>query len=195
MPRQIGITHFQGSNTVQELLFRDTYESIGIRGSVDLGSRYLPSVFALFLLLIDFCEGSVLWPARRAVRRKIEGDVCVPSIGHEASVSTSDESWCVFDGVGGSRRRGSEMSNASKAPAGRAPGSVTEASECHSDWGASTAASQGVGCSIEQSVSAAAGPIISIEPISNRRSSTVTAGFCTFEMRMISFHVWKNALG
>src|SRR5690242_612153 len=142
MPRHTGTTHFQGSKTVQALLSRETKANIGIRGSVGRGSGYPPSVLALCRLLIDFCEGSVRWPVRRAVRLKMADESCVASTGQVASVSIKAEgSCCINDGAGGSRRRGSEMSKASNAPAGNAPGSVTEASDGHSDGGASSGVS------------------------------------------------------
>ena len=74
------------------------------------------------------------------------------------------------------------------------PGSVAFANIGHTDCGELSWTDE-LGCKTEQRLSADPGPMISMDPISNRRSSTVTAGFCTFAIRMTSFHSCRKAQG
>ena len=122
--------------------------------------------------------------ASRLLVSKMEAGIEALSSGQAARVSVKAVrdcwSYATGDVRGGSRSRGSEMLKDKSAPFGSDAASVTEAKAGQRDSGASGPASgEDTGARIEQRAYVAAGPVISIEPISKRRSRTVTAGFCT----------------
>ena len=131
------MTHFHGSRIVQDLLSRDVNTSVGIFGSVGRASGSSPSVHALFRRLTDFWDGMVRCAANRAFVSNIAAALCVVSTGQDASVLVRSARDCwsctIGDVEGGSRSRGSVMSNANNAPAGSEATSVTEASDNHTD--------------------------------------------------------------
>lgn len=143
--RHTGITHFHGSSTVQDLLCRDVYTSVGICGSLGRDSGFSPSMHAPFLRFMDFWDGIIRCAADLAFMSKIAAVSCVLSIGQVASVwvRAATDRWSCASGVadGGSRSRGSVMLNANNAPAGSEAASVTEPSVDHSARGAAESAS------------------------------------------------------
>ena len=93
--------------------------------------------------------------------------------------------------------RGSEMEKASSAFCGNEDGFVTPSRDVQVASGLPVDGVPSVvnGCSAAIKASMAPGPVTSMLPISNRRSSTITGGFCLFDISSSSFHSCKNADG
>jgi hypothetical protein len=90
------------------------------------------------------------------------------------------------------------MVKANSALAGREDGFVTPRSEDQTASGLSfvgTFPETLNGRSVDIKASVEPGPVISMLPISKRRSSTMTGGFCFFDTARSAVHVCKNADG
>ena len=89
------------------------------------------------------------------------------------------------------------MEKASSAFCGNEDGFVTPSRDVQVASGLQVVGVPSVvnGCSAAIKASMAPGPVISMLPISNRRSSTITGGFCLFDISSSSFHSCKNADG
>ena len=87
------------------------------------------------------------------------------------------------------------MLKASRAFLGSDAALVTPARDDHIASGLSLGHSAITGFKAAIRASVEPGPVISMLPISNRRSSTITWGFCIFETFSSSFHNCKKAAG